>query len=725
VLSTVSGMYRGIVFVLAIEAIAAASMEVSPIEKVLVMLKDLQTEVITEGRAEAKTYDKFACFCKDVSGEKSDAITTGQDEQDSLMADISKLTSHREDLDTKMKELEEEIVAIDKEVKGAMEERHKEKLEYDKNALDLEGAISACANAIAALKAARPASLVETKAALKTIQKVALLADAFGVRSTPQTKMSLSAVVAGLHQPEVPMQNYDFQSGEVIELLEKLLEDFKDEKADLDEDEVKKVAGHDGLIQEKTSLKKSKQREYDDAKADKASTTESITQKSGDLSTISATLLDDQEYLKDLHAKCEDKSKTWDSRTEGRTNELGAISQAIKIIADLTSEKESFLAVMADVKMQQKHGSLVQNSQSGSITHSELGVVDNFVGFLQLGKPRKLLAVLSHKSEVAEKANMEVTRQQLVSLLRSKAKELRSGLLTRLADKVQSDPFAKVKTLIQELIDRLIQEAKDEASHKGWCDENMGKAKRTRSEKADDISKLNSKLASAEALRDKLSQQVDMLEKEIEELKDELEKQKKAREEEKEENEATIKEAEEAKDAVGEAIKVLKDYYDGQAKGSLMQLHKGPEIPDAGFDGDYKGKTGKAGGIIGMLEVIQSDFQRTITTTEEAETQASQDFMEFERTTENSLETKKTAKEEKSTELDRVEKNIEDDKDGIKAAQKSLDAALEELQELHKACIDTGMTAEERAAAREEELAALKEALCILDRQGPVQTEDC
>merc|ERR1719335_93075 len=167
------------------------------------------------------------------------------------------------------------------------------------------------------------------KSTLKTVKKAALIADAFGMGS-PKTKMSLSAMIAGLVQPEVPMENYEFKSGEVIEILEKLLDDFKDEKADLDEEEVKKVAAHDGLIQEKTSLKKSKDKEYEDAKADKASTAETITQKSGDLSTISATLLDDQEYLKDLHAKCEDKSNMWDSRTEVRSSELTALTQAIQ-----------------------------------------------------------------------------------------------------------------------------------------------------------------------------------------------------------------------------------------------------------------------------------------------------------------------------------------------------------------------------------------------------------
>lgn len=529
------------------------------------------------------------------------------------------------------------------------------------------------------------------------------------------------------------MENYEFKSGEVIEILEKLLDDFKDEKADLDEEEVKKVAAHDGLLQEKTSLKKSKDKEYEDAKAEKASTAETITQKSGDLSTISATLLDDQEYLKDLHAKCEDKSKMWDSRTEVRSSELTALTQAIQIITDLASKKDSLLQITALVKFPKDHVVLVQDSRDSVLDHvkstTKMEAIDDYVGFLQLGKPRQLLAVLSHETAItAKESSTESNRRQVVSLLRSKAKELRSGLLTRLADKVESDPFKKVRKLIEELIDRLIQEAKDEASHKGWCDEEMGKAKRTRSEKADEITKLNSKLSSAEALRDKLAEQVETLEKEIADLEADLEKQTKLREEEKAENEATIKEAEEARDAVKEAITVLKDFYEKQAKGaSLIQEQKdlqSQDPPDAGFDGEYKGASDKAGGIIGMLEVIQSDFERTMSETETAEKQAEQDFMEFERTTKTSVETKKTAKEEKSAELERTETNISDDMDSLKAAQKTLEGSLKELQELHKACIDTGMTWEERQQAREEELAALKEALCILDRSGPVKSYD-
>ena len=48
-----------------------------------------------------------------------------------------------------------------------------------------------------------------------------------------------------------------------------------------------------------------------------------------------------------------------------------------------------------------------------------------------------------------------------------------------------------------------------------------------------------------------------------------------------------------------------------------------------------------------------------------------------------------------------------------------VDKAIKELMELYDACIDTGMSYAERAALREQEIEALKKALCILDTMGP------
>merc|ERR1719281_2150247 len=61
-------------------------------------------------------------------------------------------------------------------------------------------------------------------------------------------------------------------------------------------------------------------------------------------------------------------------------------------------------------------------------------------------------------------------RQLIVSLLKGKGQQLKSTLLTSLASQIAKDPFAKTKKLIQELIERLLTEAANEANQKGWCD---------------------------------------------------------------------------------------------------------------------------------------------------------------------------------------------------------------------------------------------------------------
>merc|ERR1719313_2329789 len=68
------------------------------VNKVTEMLEDLQQQVIEEGEKEAKSYDKFACFCKDMTNKKTKAIKKGRDEKAELSALIEKLQKERENL---------------------------------------------------------------------------------------------------------------------------------------------------------------------------------------------------------------------------------------------------------------------------------------------------------------------------------------------------------------------------------------------------------------------------------------------------------------------------------------------------------------------------------------------------------------------------------------------------------------------------------------------------
>jgi len=59
----------------------------------------------------------------------------------------------------------------------------------------------------------------------------------------------------------------------------------------------------------------------------------------------------------------------------------------------------------------------------------------------------------------------------------------------------------------------------------------------------------------------------------------------------------------------------------------------------------------------------------------------------------------------------------------LTTAQDLLDSALKVIEDLKPTCIDTGMSYEDRVAKREEEITALKKALCILDPEG--KEEEC
>merc|ERR1719395_55939 len=107
----------------------------------------------------------------------------------------------------------------------------------------------------------------------------------------------------------------------------------------------------------------------------------------------------------------------------------------------------------------------------------------------------------------------------VVDLLDASGQKLKSTLLTELAGKIAVDHFAKIKKLIQELIERLLQEAANEANQKGWCDKAIGDAEQRRMYAAEQVEELNGEMAELEATRDVLVEELAILEKEIADLK--------------------------------------------------------------------------------------------------------------------------------------------------------------------------------------------------------------
>jgi len=260
----------------------------------------------------------------------------------------------------------------------------------------------------------------------------------------------------------------------------------------------------------------------------------------------------------------------------------------------------------------------------------------------------------------------------------------------------------------------------------------MGKATQDRDFRFADANKLSSDIAGLEAKRDQLEEDIDTLTSAVSNLHSDLGNATQIRAEEKTVNLATVQEAKEGLKAVKDALAILKSFYASAAKSedyhagrldkqALVQKKASPVDEDTtgpGFDNAYSGKQEASTSIIGILEVIKSDFERTIKTTKASEKQAAADHVEFDRVSRTDISGKSTKKELNSEDLVTTKNSIEQKMSDLQTAMDLLGSALKQLEELKPVCVDMTMSYEERVQKREEEITALKKALCILDTDG-------
>ena len=111
----------------------------------------------------------------------------------------------------------------------------------------------------------------------------------------------------------------------------------------------------------------------------------------------------------------------------------------------------------------------------------------------------------------------------------------------------------------QDLIVRLMEEANEEAEHKGWCDTELSTNEQTRKEKTAAVETLHAEIDELSASIAKLTQEITDLTAEIAALDKAVAEATEIREAEKAENTQTIKDSQEAQTAVSQAVTVLKE----------------------------------------------------------------------------------------------------------------------------------------------------------------------
>merc|ERR1719159_759720 len=303
-------------------------------------------------------------------------------------------------------------------------------------------------------------------------------------------------------------------------------------------------------------------------------------------------------------------------------------------------------------------------------------------------------------------------RSQVVRILRKLAKTQSSYARAQLAAQARSDPFGKIRGLIEEMIAKLTKEAAEEADQKSFCDEEISESKAKQADLSGKLDKTKARIDKAEADKAKLQEEVKLLETEISEIDAGQAEATKVRQEEHAEYLKASKDFKDSATAVAKAIAVLSEYYNSAA---FVQVKQAPEF------GGAKSDVGST--IVSILEVAESDFTTMLAEAEADESSAAE---AYEKLTQENAITKTTKQGDvkgKTSEGKQLEVALGNYAENKATTTDELDAVLMYLDKLEPQCESKVMSYAERKAKREQEIAGLKEALTILSGEALIQVK--
>merc|ERR1719161_1348663 len=496
--------------------------------------------------------------------------------------------------------------------------------------------------------------IAELKAQLAKSQEKKYNASETAASSAVKKVLALLSGEVSMDEPGKPAK-YEYKSSSIIETLQTLFAQFRDNKYELDNAETKEKQAYE------------------------------MEKGARDMQI---------KFLGELIEKntklSEEKAEGWDARSEKRSAEITAITKAIEALNSGAVENYDKTTVL-----------MVKKSAS------------NDLGFLQLSS--KIKRHFGHKKHGARKA--------VTAFLTSRASVLKSKSLAMIAAQMSfaGDSFAKIRELIKDLIEKIKEQMEAEKEKKKFCDEELGKAVDRRDDMLAKTEEEANNIDGSKASIAKLTDDLTEVEQQIAELYKSLNEATELRNEEEADNAETLAAAKEGLAAVTQAIEVLKEFY-----GGFLQIQKkapggrdGQSVEDLAPEaetGEYKGKEDQGKGIIGLLEVIQGDYERTISDTEAAEDKSKTDLAPEAETGETDIEAMKKESKDKKDELETEQSNLVDAKENLKDAKQRLADSKEELEKLRPQCVDLGLTFKARQARSEEEIKALEEALKILEK---------
>jgi hypothetical protein len=661
-------------FTVLVLAVSGASTTASPVQKVIELLDDLKGKVESDLANEAKLMDEYSQWCDEEQNSKEDAITSSKRTIKDLSATIEDAKASITTLTSTIDELTQKISTSEHDLSEATSIRNKERSDFTAAEKELVDTVDSLSRATSVLKknlgllqSGRVSTEIgELTSGLQKIIEASTTSDhqKSVLQSLIQSQSGEGDEDLDL-QPQATASAYESKSDGILDTIADMQSKAEDSLSNTRKDEMN--AQHSfqmlkqGLEDETAVMKK----QLSEATLSRSTAEEELHGAEAALTAEGKQLAADEKYLAELKQSCSAKAKEWDVRQKQAGEETAAIEKAKEILSD-------------GVKV-----------------------------FLQTSTRMR-----TKDSEVAE----DETRSRAVRVLEGLKKKFHSFRLVQLAARARSDPFGKIRGLVEDMIASLEKAAAEEATQKAFCDEETAESKAKQADLTGKLDKTTARIDQATATTAQLQQAIKKLESEVAEMDAAEAEATKVRQDEHADYLKSSSDFKASAEAVAKAMEVLNNYY---SSASFLQVQvttgQAPEL------GGAKGDVGST--IVSVLEVAESDFTQMLAESEAAESESQTAFDKLKQENAVARATKNADAKSKKNEVKSLEVSLGNYKEDKASTSDELDAVLSYLDKLKPQCETKVMSYAERKAAREQEIAGLKEALEILQAEAFLQTK--
>lgn len=685
----------------------------NPLAKVFDLINDLKARIVADGEKEDQAYRRFVSYCATTAKSVQYEIDTGSTKENQLTSKVNSLSADIEVGDSRIKDRAAAIAKAEAELSGATAMRKKEANEFTEGERELMSTIDTLERALSVLEkqvnSGKSFAQIDTSTLTSIVQTLSVVDDAAAMPGSNLDKLTaLIQAQDGDYEDETgaPAEAaYSKKSGGIMDVIEDMKDKAEGQLSDLRRSETKAKNSYALLSQGLQDEIKAETQELEDEKSGSAEAGEDKASSEGNLQVTKKEVSSARTKNDEMSSSCQSSAADHEANVAARSQELKVIDEAEQILRDSTgAAAASFLQVKA-------------SSRSSQRVNARLDVSSALISTI-----RKL-----------SKEHHSASLAQLTSRI--------SAELKFAAAQHSTDPFKKVKDLIGSMIGKLEKEAGEQATEKAYCDEEMQKTASKKGELEDIVTQLEAKIGKSASKASAGKETVSELQMELSELTKEQAEMDKIRREAHAAYSSTKADLEQGLGGVRKAMSTLREFYGSSASeetgateqsGALLQEDEDDDRDDMSSlmqqaerqpspPQKAEKSTGAGGGIINLLEVVESDLAKNLATEDEEESDAQSTYDK--QTQANKITQAEKEQDAKFTtqEFTSLEKTISESEADKATEVEELSAVSEYFAKLKQRCVAKPTSYEELKARREAEIQGLKDALGSLESEALMQ----